>query len=159
MRVISCHHFELVDYEAGMRYAALSYVWGADPGTPESETRRTRNELPGILPQVVIDAAQVATGLGLSYLWVDKYCIDQNDKAHQKWQIERMDLMYENADITIIDAVGADASHELTGVSSRAEVHIAREIVWRSEKLRAVKCSPILEIAASPWAHRGWTYQ
>jgi hypothetical protein len=39
--------------------------------------------LPEIVPQVVLDAMAVAQGLGIPYLWVDKYCINQ---VSQYWQ-------------------------------------------------------------------------
>ena len=68
------------------RYAALTYRWG--PTTPQQERSKTvmRNvedrhisvHLPNI-PRTISDAIKVTQVLELFYLWVDAFCIIQDD--------------------------------------------------------------------------------
>lgn len=43
-------------------------------------------------------------GARYRYLWVDRYCIDQDDVAEKKEQIAQMDRIYRGAELTIIAA-------------------------------------------------------
>ena len=36
------------------------------------------------LPQAIIDAMEVARGVGLQYLWVDALCIKQDDERRER---------------------------------------------------------------------------
>lgn len=97
------------------RFVALSYVWGPKMG------RTTFAEyLPSKLPLTIRDAMTVTKDLGLQYLWVDQYCIDQSDHGDKDRQIRHMDLIYKCADITIIAAAGYDCDYGLPGVSDRS---------------------------------------
>ena len=44
---------------------------------------------------------RVVRKLGRKYLWVDKYCINQNDEADKQMMLRNIDLIYENAEVTI----------------------------------------------------------
>jgi hypothetical protein len=59
-------------------------------------------------------------GLGISYIWVDKYCIDQENAEQKQEQIPIMGQIYERAEVTIIAAVGRDANAGLSGIGMTA---------------------------------------
>lgn len=97
------------------RFVALSYVWG-----PNVRRTTLSEDLPSKLPLTIRDAMTVTKDLGLEYLWVDQYCIDQSDNGDKDRQIRHMDLIYKCADITIIAAAGYDCDYGLPGVSDRS---------------------------------------
>ncbi|KAK4031316.1 hypothetical protein C8A01DRAFT_42220, partial [Parachaetomium inaequale] len=57
----------------------------------------------------------VVTKLGLKYLWVDRYCIPQNDPVARKAQIQQMGEIYSRSALTIIAAAGSSPEHGLPG--------------------------------------------
>lgn len=68
-----------------------------------------------------------------------------------------MDKIYYNAEFTIVDAAGADASHGLAGIC-----HISRS--QQCEEVGNVKfiqgaCHAKFLLEDFPWASRGWTFQ
>ena len=134
-------------------YVALSYVWGEPSSSSDSDSE---DEEP--TPQVVEDALEVAKRLGYNYLWVDKYCVDQDDSSRKHEQIMNMDSIYENASLTIIAAAGIDQSRGLPGVSSDRR---QKGIPLRHDNfsLSWIPPSPFAEILQSRWITRGWTYQ
>jgi len=72
--------------------------------------------MPRQLPNTIEDAISVTQQLGFRYLWIDRYCINQQDKTHATQQIEQMGSIYRNSEITIIAACGKDPSHGLPGI-------------------------------------------
>jgi hypothetical protein len=108
-------------------YTALSYVWGkagntddsASPsGAKLSDVGAAGLILPTILPKVIESAIIVTKELGLRYLWVDRYCIDQSKKAEKHDQISKMDIIYRRSAVTIIAAAGDDENYGLPGVDN-----------------------------------------
>ncbi|KAG4439009.1 hypothetical protein IFR05_005525 [Cadophora sp. M221] len=55
----------------------------------------------------------VTKRVGYRYLWVDKYCINQQRKEDVAEQVGKMDLIYQNAKLTIIAATKDDPSYGL----------------------------------------------
>ncbi|KAK1716027.1 uncharacterized protein BDZ83DRAFT_536031, partial [Colletotrichum acutatum] len=69
--------------------------------------------LPDDLPPVIQDAMRATIKLGFRYIWIDRYCIWQDDGIHKMSQVERMDQIYGDAELSII-AIGAkDPSYGL----------------------------------------------
>lgn len=68
-----------------------------------------------------------------------------------------MDKIYYNAEFTIVDAVGADASHGLVKMGHASSYQQFQEI----GNVRLMKKIPNAEslLRKSPWASRGWTLQ
>jgi len=72
----------------------LSYVWGSGA---TQDVREFGAELPASVPKTVEDAMAVAVTLSTPYLWVDRYCIDQ-EKLEEKHQIiKNMNRTHEQA--------------------------------------------------------------
>lgn len=160
MRLIDCQKRRVIDAkdieQAGPpSYVALSYVWGRAFHAPIQTDAR----LPSVLPQVIEDAIDVTLATGYCYLWVDQYCIDQDNTPHKAQQIKIMDRIYSSAAWTIVDGAGGDANYGLVGISRP-----------RSEDLGPVRTKHGVEVFHWPshsakilneskWATRAWTYQ
>lgn len=154
-RVIDCQEQSITEHKPGMPYVALSYVWG------QPQAQRVVNDgkrLPAQLSLLIRDAMAVTQAIGFQYLWVDRYCIDQDNPTVKHEQIRQMDVIYSNAEVTIIAAAGQDESYGLSGVGrnrprTRMEAHIGDfAVVWAPK-------DPQAAIKSSKWSTRGWTFQ
>jgi len=145
-RLIDCETQRLVDWEPHRDYVALSYVWGAQGWHGASAW-----------PPVVTDAAALTKQLGLRYLWVDRYCIDQDNEQQKHSQIAHMNIIYQSAQATIVAAAGDTAADPLPGVSRPRPP--LRHIAPRGFHLFAGPEDAPGAIRASTWWSRGWTYQ
>ncbi|KAK0744403.1 heterokaryon incompatibility protein-domain-containing protein, partial [Apiosordaria backusii] len=104
-------------------YLALSYTWGGADESLKNSTYQSnihqrlqpyglRGILnPKVLPQVYQDALLVAKGLGYRYIWIDAFCIIQDNDTDIEAQITNMGYVYQNADMTI--AAGGGAGSEV----------------------------------------------
>ncbi|KAJ5016908.1 tol protein [Colletotrichum sp. SAR 10_99] len=142
-----------VSLPEGQEYVALSYVWG----TKAPETG---------FPIVVQDAFVVCRNLGVGYLWVDRYCIDQSGNAQQdpekrketQNQFANMHIIYEAAVFAIIACAGEDANFGLPGVSTRPRLR--QPSVKIGETLYVSSLPPLSNLLKhAKWTERGWTYQ
>ena len=119
----------------------------------KQETRCCRQ-----VPQTIEDAIRVVLNLGYRYLWVDRFCIDQeNGSQDRHQQIEQMDLVFEHA-LTTIVATGPGADAGLHGVSvlpRKPQPYLALPQGLLISTMPGL--SSYLEV--SKWSSRGWTYQ
>lgn len=160
LRLIECATHAIREAESDMSYAALSYVWGS-PGKIDTKVRCTRDNirlLPAKLSPVITDAINVTMALGFQYLWVDKFCIDQDNPDTKHKQIKQMSDIYENADLTIVAAAGIDETYGLPGVGEkrRASQNTAK---FNGIRVISTMKDPHVSIRSSHWATRGWTFQ
>lgn len=86
-------------------YLALSYVWGStqknDPLTRAKLATSKRGILTTDLPRAMQDAIDITMKLGFRYLWVDRYCIVQDDLDDCAEEISMLAEYYENAALTM----------------------------------------------------------
>lgn len=159
LRLIDCTTLTVREVESSKAYTALSYVWGKR-GDVDTKLRYTDNGilLPAKVSAVISDAISVTKALGLQYLWVDKFCIDQNDPISKHHQIQQMNAIYQNADLTIIAAAGTDETYGLPGVGERLRIPQKTAWVYGHSVISTMK-DPHLLIKLSRWASRGWTFQ
>ncbi|KAK3948108.1 heterokaryon incompatibility protein-domain-containing protein [Pseudoneurospora amorphoporcata] len=157
--------FRLIDCSTGTiipavqaterEYVTLSYVWGS---SSNKSSPAATSWLPGSLPLVVEDAMKVIVGLGYRYIWIDRYCIAQDDPTIHD-QIRSMNNIYSRSALTIVAAAGNDAEYGLPGVSSRTR---SRQFIATCNegrtKLTTVRPAED-EILRSKWGSRGWTFQ
>lgn len=155
MELIDCYNLTVIPAPYGASYVALSYVWGRNA---TATTRTNRHSLPTKLPASIADAITVTKALGYRYLWVDKFCIDQQDAVNKHKQVQQMDIIYQQAELTIICASGVDANHGLPGVSSRPRSTQPSIKVGKVQILSTLPL-PQVSIQSSTWASRGWTFQ
>ena len=108
LRLVDCKTRKVVLAALDVPYAALSYVWGTCHSSPVGKSMQ---ELPRYLPQTIADAIEVTLALNLRYLWIDRYCIPQDDDEAKSVQISFMHRIYQRSQITIIDAVGCSPEY------------------------------------------------
>jgi hypothetical protein len=152
-RLIDCTKREIILNDQHMPYIALSYVWGETvQGVERSATGRPI--IPATIPQTIADAMVVVRSLGMKYLWVDRYCIlEEDDKM---LQIRNMNLIYGNALCTIVALEGVNADAGLPGISYAR----TNQRHWHTKMGTYSAAFPLNEeIENSRWVQRGWTYQ
>lgn len=87
-------------------YVALSYCWGGDQRlkTTRATLGQFEESLPAFatLPATIQDAVTVTHELGLLYLFVDAFCIVQDDEQDMQQQIAQMPQIYGEALVTLL---------------------------------------------------------
>ena len=156
-RVIDCRTRKLVPLSKHMEYITLSYVWGPSD-KKKVKSAQYRCSLPSQTPRTIEDAIIAVTSLGYNFLWVDRYCIYQDDDEDKHAQIANMDQIYANAVVTIVAVAGDHDDFGLHGVSSLRRTHQHRAM---TNSGLIVSALPHVShfIGDSTWASRGWTYQ
>lgn len=167
-------NFLVIDVDSGCivskptscTYAALSYVWGdSKPGDLQASLANIHDlEKPGALkqagvPLTIRDSITAASELKIPYLWVDRFCIIQDDAQTKHDLINQMDSIYARAMVTFVAGAGKDASYGLPGVSnerSPGQAHIRIHGMELTEDLPKFATHIIPGMA---WNQRGWTYQ
>lgn len=151
--VIDCETRTLVLWPIGAPYVTLSYVWGTDPAEAP-----VNDALPRTLPKLIEDAIVVTQRLGYQYLWIDRYCIPQDDETAKAYLIRNMDEVYSESSLTIIASAAEQPSQGLAGVGvSRDRMPYS----LRSGEMGLTQLFTNLadEVEGSHWNTRGWTYQ
>ncbi|KAI1746812.1 heterokaryon incompatibility protein-domain-containing protein [Xylaria castorea] len=162
-----------INHVPKLRYVALSYVWGQLQGILET-TRDNEQDLrqkhalssplyAARLPDTVRDAIELVHRLGVSYLWVDRLCIVQDDFDRKLPQLEQMGAIYANAYLTLVAFDGDDANHGLRGSC----LGVANPRVLGSSPLtfspagKTLVVEPEFAPRTGPgeWYRRGWTFQ
>jgi hypothetical protein len=151
LQCIDCELMKVVKLPTGSRYLSLSYVWGA------TSVLETGEDLSNI-PLVVRDAIRVTLQLSFRFLWVDRYCINQQDATEKHCQIANMGNIYASAALTLIAAGSPNADIGLPGVSSG---HRNVDAVFQlgPYSIVPVLSNPKRALGSSIWSTRGWTYQ
>lgn len=153
-QVIDCEARALVTWPGPAPYVTLSYVWGTD----EAEARGDNASLPDTLPRLIEDAISVSSFLGYRYLWVDRYCIPQDDEEVKAGLIRNMDKIYSESALTIIASASERPSEGLTGVGmDRTELPCS--VKTEDLSLTQIFTNLADEVERSRWNTRGWTYQ
>jgi len=155
LKLIDCITSDIILAE-DKPYLALSYVWGLG-----SEVSENQNKLPETLPNTIKDAIIVAKTLGYRYLWVDRYCINQKDEEEKADQCGKMDLIYQNADLTIIAAVGENPTYGLprVGLRKRKPRYLTACSKIGKHFLISTESWPNEAVEGTKWKTRAWTYQ
>ncbi|KAH6895915.1 heterokaryon incompatibility protein-domain-containing protein [Thelonectria olida] len=94
-------------------YIALSYCWGEGEQvrTLKSNYTLRLQSLPmDNLPRTFADAIQTTKALGYTYIWIDAFCITQDDQDDLGRELPKMGDIYQYAEFTIYSQ-GAQSSH------------------------------------------------
>ncbi|KAF2029276.1 HET-domain-containing protein, partial [Setomelanomma holmii] len=158
------HNFQVIDCETRRvtsgptpcAYVALSYVWGS---RSKDDAEYIFPNLPERLPATIEDAIVVTKRLGYQYIWIDRYCINQNDPDDKMRQILQMGAIYAAAQVTIVAASGDGPQHGLPGVRQPRDVSTPYGEVVRSVALVLTSVAAGYSVFDSPWASRAWTIQ
>jgi hypothetical protein len=181
------HRFVLVDTDGlpkDLSYLALSYCWGSGRSlcTTSETVKSFRDGIDfGIVPAVLLDAAEVTRKLGEEYIWIDRLCIQQDDPVDWQQHALIMARIYEQAELTIA-AVTSSSVHESflrpEDKEPRCE-RASRAVPWPSkgkEQFGAIRIrvrpkssdigywsskggQRLIPIDPYPLDRRGWTYQ
>jgi hypothetical protein len=128
-------------------YVCLSYVWGT---TKEPlDCRKSRLEAlmeagafenPALFkpPPTVKSAMEFVKAMGERYLWVDRYCIVQDDNDYKRLQLRRMCQIYAAARYTVIAADGT-AADGLVSWDSEVDRHRQHSNVWFSNETHCIR--------------------
>jgi Heterokaryon incompatibility protein (HET) len=161
-KLLDCKTLQVVDSKFDEEYLALSYVWGPpSQGQPDHEPlgkAKTTSVFLNGAPKAVLDAIEVVFILGLRYLWVDRYCIDQFDAIEKHHQIAHMDLIYSRAVLTIVAAAGADPDYGLPGINGTSRSYQANLQVDNHSIIGTLQ-DPQVTLNKTTWITRGWTFQ
>lgn len=147
--LIDCIHEKIVKRTLEDEYMTLSYVRGS---------KLAQNWSLDAAPLTVRDAMHVVRSLSKRYLWVDRYCIDQDNAEETALMLQHMDVIYEKSIATIVALSGSDDEAGLPGVSStlrklRQSFKTAKgSLMWSYPSISMI-------LASSKWNTRGWTYQ
>ncbi|KAI0167262.1 heterokaryon incompatibility protein-domain-containing protein [Pestalotiopsis sp. NC0098] len=166
-RTISVHNI------AEVEYAALSYVWGenaearvklaSDLAPSPGSSAATAVSLPSETPKVVEDALRICAALSIAYLWVDLYCIDQQDAQQKAAEINAMGYIYNHAHLTLVDGrsrKSTDANAGLLPEDTTSDLGGNQRIETIGDKCYITTLPQTIDrIHASQWERRGWTYQ
>ncbi|KAI1130401.1 HET-domain-containing protein [Nemania abortiva] len=133
---------------AGIKFAALSHVWGNQNPSPLCLLSSNLYEFKhGIqeseLPKNFVDAAHVCVRLGLRYLWIDSLCIIQDSLGDWREQAILMHLVYRYALVTIV----------ATSVTSCHDGFLERNV----NSIPAVKVAYSLPVSGE-WSASGGNY-
>lgn len=149
IQVIDCHSLQLLEAPKDCQYVTLSYVWGNSQTDSDDLSKA---------PATIRDAMQVTVTLGYRYLWIDRYCIHQNEPGDKAAQIKQMDLVYSGSVFTIIAAAGQSPEYGLPGVGHRPREEQMSRVV-RGRHLIGALDHPRDLVTDSVWMTRAWTYQ
>ncbi|PHH49090.1 hypothetical protein CFIMG_007970RA00001 [Ceratocystis fimbriata CBS 114723] len=153
--VIDCVEFRLVNPQAEDKYVALSYVWGEQEHsileankfmTMSSNLDEFCESLESAeMSPAFLDAIWLVQKMDVRYLWIDKFCIVQDDEAMKDEHVRNMPFLYANATFTIVVALD-DVTQGL--------VPLDRKRVAQDSK--ALHMDLVLD---STWSIRAWTLQ
>lgn len=162
LKVIDCSEKTIVRLPPSCEYLALSYVWGAQGHDEDFNVvpadSANMDGLPKSLPTVIKDAIIATQELGWRYLWVDRYCIDQDNEQDKHELIAGMDRIYACAAVTLIAAAGRDAHFGLPGVGATPR-KLQPQMRMHGITMASTLAHSETLIEKSVWATRGWTYQ
>ena len=145
-------------------FVALSYVWGISSASPENALMRSNKQALeadgglGQIPRTVEDAMTICERLGRRYLWVDRFCIQQDEKQEKQQQMNAMADIFSAAEFTIINASGSHMDSPIAGVTQERKAFQSKAVL---PNLELINVYPDVTWAVnnSKWAERGWTYQ
>ncbi|OQO00643.1 hypothetical protein B0A48_13133 [Cryoendolithus antarcticus] len=132
-------------------YLALSYVWSE----VDNDVQDPSGDLQIVTWSPLIeDAMSTTLKLGYQFLWIDRYCIDEE---HRTQQIRCMNDIYAGADATIVAADHVRGHRRgLCGIQPRAP--LSAEVIDGREYC-VMPTFPQSSLSMSTWYRRAWTYQ
>jgi hypothetical protein len=140
------------------RWITLSYVWGDVARDPTGGLSQ-EGALPIKLHGTLEDALRLTYLLGEKYLWIDIFCIDQQNLERKLAQIKRMDQIFANAALCIVAISSETSANGIPGIGCSAG---PRQTMFppNTPLLLSTAHSSTEEILLNcPWSTRGWTFQ
>ena len=157
---------KLSKLSADDEYLALSYVWGQTVASVSTEENLRARSTPGGLRQVVEkssrtvqDAANLTSGMGIRYLWIDQLCVIRGDDNLLHRTLRAMGDIYHHAIATIVAADGSDANSGLSGVRGGPRRPQSYPVILESGRSRMalIKSPRTKYLDDSTYLRRAWT--
>ena len=155
--------------ERKYRYAALSYVWGntIDPfqttvSNFDSLCKPNAFKQPENvwrLPNTIKDSILLTRTLGVQYLWVDRFCIIQDDEVAKPDQLASMTSIYSNSYFTIATTEGEDSTYGICGIGKRRPRAPPFQLFEFTPSCRMFAALPRRARTRQVYHTRGWTFQ
>ena len=155
MVMFDCRERKVVAYDGKSDYLTLSYVWG-DHSRAQVRSNPQGRFAMGSLPRTIEDAILVTLNFGKTYLWIDRYCVDQVNPDRMKSQINDMSHVFRHSWATIV-SLGADDQTPLPGVT--ADRPKLRLVETPQCDLLAPGIATNTLVKNSVWNTRAWTFQ
>ncbi|KAF2000720.1 HET-domain-containing protein, partial [Amniculicola lignicola CBS 123094] len=164
----------LVQQPGSCRYLALSYTWEKtmDPfqttmGNLQELSQCGAFDLPSNrsrLTTTILDSMTLTKELGLTYLWVDRFCIIQDDHAQKHTQLRAMASIYVNAYFTIAACGDLRSEYGLLGIDTERPRLNPFLRIQLSPTCRIISRLPQDEACSKRqprlgYHTRGWTFQ
>ena len=135
MKCIDCRTRKLVDIEPNSQYYAVSYVWGSSAFHSNATSSEQSDRLPSSVAQVIEDSIFVVLQLGGKYLWVDKYCIEQDNAAERHRQIQSSKYSHHILEMQYICHIERlECRNPIYSLGEKASIHIPSRW-WASRNL------------------------
>ncbi|KAJ9664587.1 hypothetical protein H2201_005099 [Coniosporium apollinis] len=156
-------------------YVAVSYTWEPAQGEETAaggycvETRQERQPIPTEVRNMVLKrVTKYVEYCDCRYFWIDKECINQEDRQEKELAIQSMDLVYSRSDYPVaLLSVRIESIEDLNLLVEllRGEFVTDEKVVpfpeWGFEMGRkAGEALKLLDVITSNrWWTRGWTFQ
>jgi len=151
LMLIDYHDMQVIRCEKCMPYCSFSYTWGS-----QYRDIRPTEFTKGILPPAIKDALEATKMLGHRYLWVDQYCVPQDNPTERHRQISMIDSIYAGAALTLVAAAGNGAHCGLPGMGTVSRRRIG---VFHNGYTILIQRHESGEPEFSEWGSRGWSFQ
>jgi hypothetical protein len=149
------------------RYVALSYCWGGPQHLMLTQERMEDYErrLPENLPQTIQDAVRVARSLNIRFLWIDAFCIIQNNDDDREKELASMGNIYKCAFVTIMAASAWDAQEGFLATRKEQANSVTVPLLIEGGYEGTVTLTPrhpdpaMVYFRENPIESRAWTFQ
>jgi hypothetical protein len=167
-KLINVDELRVCDAPDGQRFVALSYMWSVhEQGKDLQLVQSNVDQLsqPGglvlqQLPNTISDAVLLCRDLGEQWLWVDRFCIVQDDAITKGTQINAMDIIYGMAVFTLVAAVDPAKATGLPGVRGRPRASfLENDTRLFHAEAPHIDLNFFVTVDGSTWNTRGWTFQ
>ncbi|KAH8805387.1 hypothetical protein F5884DRAFT_885675 [Xylogone sp. PMI_703] len=154
MLLIDVDSMCIIEAKGGEKYVALSYVWGNSKAFTTNKSNKKALMGPGglnqgdLIPKVIRDAITFTKNIDIKYL--------------KLYQIERMNIIYQDAYLTLVAWVARDGNTPLPGVNTPLEPQVVRRLVNKILlENRVSEDIPFIEEfrRISHYETRAWTFQ
>lgn len=158
-------HFPL---KVHVDYCALSYMWDDNERYSTgnfhvlTKANLAQAQTPGGFSQftlvpLLVDIISLCKVLGQRYIWVDRFCIVQDDVMNKASQVQSMDRVYSEAQFTICLAINTKIGSRVPGYKVARTFDSAKNY-FTSPLFNPTRCNDCF-IDGTLWSSRCWTFQ